>query len=61
MVDTDNSADTMNERKEFPTKSVRVLDSEAGRLCTAAMAGSVQSIPTALVLQLSPSFPGVSE
>ena len=50
MVDTEESADTMNERKEVPTKSVRVSDSEAGRLCTAAMAGSVQSIPTGLVL-----------
>ena len=40
-VDTEESADTMNERKEVSTKSVRVSDSEAGRLCTAAMAEDV--------------------
>ena len=50
MVDAEESADKMNERNEVSPKSVRVSDSEAGRLCTAAMAGSVQSIPTGLVL-----------
>ena len=46
MVDTEESTDAMNERKEVSTKSVQVSDSEAGRLCTAAMAVSVQYIST---------------
>ena len=42
MVDTEESADTMNEKKEVST--------ESGSLCTALTAGSVQSMLTGPVL-----------